>query len=84
VSEVINRDELERLLARAIGKEQRAQLEQIIAYLGNPPLLENVPAEFWQQCEAGLFAAVEPVITEIYLNQAEVFMAEIGIGISWD
>lgn len=84
MSQVPNRSELERLLARVISKEQRAELERLIELLGNPPLLENVPPEFWASCEAGLLAAIEPQLTNIYLLQAEAFMADIGIGISWD
>ncbi len=84
MTEVINRDELERRLARVIGKQQRAELDKLLALLGNPPRLENVPASYWENGWKDMAAAVEPVLMDIYLGQAERLLATIPIGVSWD
>ncbi|MHB0966009.1 MAG: hypothetical protein ACYC36_06085 [Bellilinea sp.] len=84
MSDVINRDELERRLARVIGHEQRAELTALLDILGNPPRIENVPQEFWETGWKQLAAAVEPVIMDIYLGQAEAMLGTVPIGVSWD
>ena len=84
MTEVINRDELERRLARVIGREQRAELEKLLALLGNPPRLENVPPVFWEMNWKNMASAVEPVLMDIYLGQAQAMLTAIPVGASWD
>lgn len=84
MTEVINRDELERRLARVIGREQRAELEKLLALLGNPPRLENVPPVFWETNWKNMASAVEPVLMDIYLGQAQAMLTAIPVGASWD
>lgn len=84
MSEVVNRDELERRLARAVGKEQRAELEKLLAYLGNPPRLEAVPQSYWENGWKNMAAVIEPILLDIYLEQAEASIANSVIGVSWD
>jgi len=54
VSDIPNRDELERRLARQLGKLNRVHLARLIEYLGDPPMTENVPYTFWDE------ARIEP------------------------
>jgi hypothetical protein len=84
MTEVINRDELEARLARVIGRNQRAELEKLLALLGNPPRLENVPFEYWENGWKNMAAVVEPVLMDLYLGQAGAVLATIPIGVSWD
>lgn len=84
MTEVINRDELERRLARVIGREQRAELDKLLALLGNPPRLENVPPVFWETNWKNMASAVEPVLMDIYLGQAQAMLTTIPVGASWD
>jgi hypothetical protein len=84
VTEVINRDELERRLARVIGREQRAELDRLLALLGNPPRLENVPPAYWENGWKHMAGVVEPVLMDIYLGQAQAMLTTIPIGVSWD
>ena len=84
MTEVINRDELERRLARVIGRNQRAELQRLLDLLGNPPLISNVPPEYWNNGWRQMAAEVEPVLMDIYLGQAQAFMGTISIGVDWD
>ena len=83
MSDVLNRDALERKLARVVSREHRSQLDQLLALLGDPPLLENVPPEFWDNGGKGLRKVVMPVFLETYLQQAEQLMREVNIGVDW-
>lgn len=84
MSEVVNRDELERRLGRVIGRNQRAELDKLLSLLGNPPLISNVPPSYWENGWKDMAAAVEPVLMDIYLGQARAFMDAVPIGVSWD
>ena len=84
MSDIINRDELERRLARVIGHEQRAELTALLDILGNPPRIENVPQEFWETGHKTLALAMEPILMDIYLGQAEAMLGTVPIGVSWD
>jgi hypothetical protein len=82
--DIINRDDLERKLARILGRDMRAELSKLLAYLGDPPRLANVPMDYWSNGYRDIQKDVEPVLMDIFLAQAEGLMAEIGIGVDWD
>lgn len=82
--QVINRQELERKLARVLGRDLRAELQKLMGYLGDPPQLTNVPNEYWMNGWRDIQKDVEPILLDVYLGQAEGLMAEIGIGVNWD
>lgn len=82
--DVINRDELERKLARVVGRDLRLELQKLLGYMGDPPQLENVPRDYWQNGWRDIQKDVEPALLETYLSQAEGLMVEIGVGVNWD
>lgn len=82
--DIINRDELERKLARVLGRDLRAELQKLLDYLGDPPQLANVPNEYWNNGWRDIQKDVEPVLRDIYLRQAQGLMDEVGIGVEWD
>lgn len=82
--DVINRSELERKLARVVGRDLRLELRKLLNYLGDPPRLENVPRDYWQNGWRDIQKDVEPVLLETYLSQAEAMMNEVNIGVEWD
>jgi hypothetical protein len=83
VSDVINRDELERRLARLISREQRDELAELMRLLGDPPQLGNVPEEFWLNGGKQLRGVVVPVFQEIYLQQARELLQQFTVGVDW-
>ena len=82
--DIINRDEIERRLARVLGRDLRAELDRLMGYLGDPPALANVPNAYWQNGWRDIQKDVEPILVDIYLRQAEAQMNELGIGVDWD
>jgi hypothetical protein len=81
---VINRAELERRLSRVLGRDLRKELNKLLDYLGDPPRLTNIPNDYWQNGWRDIQKGVEPILLDIYLQQAEGLMAEIGVGVNWD
>lgn len=82
--DIVNRDDLERKLSRILGRDLRAELQKLLDYLGDPPRLSNVPNAYWQNGWKDIQKDVEPVLLDIYLQQAQGIMAEINIGVNWD
>lgn len=83
MSDLLNREEIERRLARRVGKELQGALEQLMDYLGDPPDFGLVPNEFWETTGRGLRGAITPVLEEIFLEQAELLIEQVGFGIDW-
>ena len=80
----VNREEIERKLARVLSRDLRAELGKLLDYLGDPPRLENVPPEYWQNGWRTIQHDVEPVLLDVYLTQAMNVMLSVGIGVSLD
>lgn len=83
MSDVPNRAELERKLARVIGRDMRSELDKLMELLGDPPDIMNVPHEYWQNGWRGLQKDVEPILIDVFLGQAEGIMRDVGIGVDW-
>lgn len=81
--DVPGRAELEARLARAIAKEQQAELRQLLDLMGDPPDPSKVPASFWDTASENLRAVVQPVLQELYLAQAQAVLGTISIGVDW-
>jgi hypothetical protein len=81
--DVVNRDELERRLARLISREQRDELRQLMDLLGDPPQLDNVPETFWLNGGKQLRGVVVPVFQDIYLQQAQTLLQQFSVGVDW-
>ena len=81
--ELVNRDFIERKLARVLGKDLRVELDTLMSHLGDPPLITNVPNDYWQNGWKVIAKDVEPVLVGVYLQQAEALMVEINIGVDW-
>jgi len=81
---MIDRYEIERKLARVLSKDLRVELDKLLNYLGDPPNLANVPAEYWQAGWKDIQKDVEPVLVDALLQQADDAMIRIGIGVDFD
>ena len=81
--DVVNRDEIERKLARVLSRDLRAELGKLLDYLGDPPNLSSVPYEYWQNGWRSIQKDVEPILVDTFLQQAEAAMRNIGIGVDW-
>ena len=71
MADIPNRDELERVLAKQLGKLNRRQLAKVKKQLGNPPNLHNLPQEFWDDARQELIDIIIPFVEQVYLESAE-------------
>lgn len=83
MSDIPNRDELERRLARQLGKLNRVHLARLIEYLGDPPMIENVPYTFWDEAGIELSSVLGPFSEDIYVQSALELMNSQPIGVDW-
>lgn len=81
--DVLNRDELERRLARVLSKGLRAEMKKLLDLLGDPPDLSKVPYEYWQNGWKDIQRDVEPILVDTFISQAESLMNSVGIGSDW-
>lgn len=82
--DIVDRNELERKLARVLSKGLRAEMSNLLDLLGDPPDLSRVPNEYWQNGWRSIQKDVEPVLLDVYLTQATNVMLSVGIGVSLD
>ena len=82
--ELINRAELERKLARVLGRDLRAELVILMDHLGDPPDMANIPSAYWTSGWRNIQKDVEPILLGIYLQQADGLMTNVSIGVDWD
>lgn len=81
--DVVNRGDFEEMLAKALGGAFAKERRKLVELLGNPPRIENVPPEFWDDGGKNLRSAVEPILEKIYLSQAEAVIPTFTIGVDW-
>ena len=81
--DVLNRDELERRLARVLSKGLRTEMDKLLDLLGDPPDLSKVPYAYWQSGWKDIQRDVEPILVDTFISQAESLMNSVGIGSDW-
>jgi hypothetical protein len=74
-----DRFELERQLAKVLSKDLRDELKKLLDYLGDPPNLLNVPADYWKNGWKTIQKHVEPFLVAIFVQQAIDSMIEISL-----
>lgn len=83
MADIPNREELEKKLARELGKLQQSQLARLLELLGDPPRIDNVPATFWEEVGKELAQVLSPFLENTYLEQAKLLMTSQPVGIDW-
>jgi hypothetical protein len=84
LSDVPNRDEVEAELARKLGRLFKAELNDLMDLLGNPPNLANVPDSFWEGQAKEFADAVYPTLEKQAIEQAGNALAALPAAVSWD
>lgn len=82
--DVLNRDEIEARLARVLGRDMRSELNTLMDMLGDPPNMANVPYEYWSNGWRDIQKSIEPILIDIFIQQADALIREITIGVDWD
>lgn len=83
MADIENRDELEREIARKLGKMLKAQLARLLELMGDPPNINNVTEEFWRESGAEFTEVVRPFLRNTYQRQAQSMLGKIPIGVEW-
>ena len=83
MADVPNRDELERKMARLLGKYNRQQLAELMELMKNSPSLANVPFEFWSKSQQELVKLLMPFSEMVYLEAAGRMLETVPIGVDW-
>ncbi len=84
--DVPNRDDLEKELARKLGRLNRVHMARLLELLGDPPDMLNVPPEFWEEAGEELAAVIRPFAADVYLAAAQRLLDDptMGvIGVEW-
>lgn len=80
----MNRYDLEAKLARALGSGLTDAYRELLRYLGDPPNIDNVPDEYWQNGWRDIQKKVEPILVEVFLESAEEVMRRFEFGVDLD
>ena len=81
--DVLNREEIERKLARVLSKGLQEELAKLLGYLGDPPDLGRVPFEYWQNGWRSIQKDIEPILMDVFIQQAGAIIDTVGIGVDW-
>lgn len=84
MADVANRDELERRLSRALGRELSSTLRDILDKLGDPPDALNIPPDFWETRSQAIRNAIEPVLRDAFAEQSDAVQSNLSIGLDLD
>ena len=88
---MIDLAEFERQLASVVGEKLNGQMTRLLAYLGDPPSLDNVPADFWDEVGGSLEEAVQQVLQSAYASSSvnlgnainSQFQVDVGGAVDW-
>lgn len=81
--ELAGRDEIERRLARKLGRLGQEQVRQVLDMLGNPPKFENITPELWEALGADIQGILQPELEAIFRGQIGQLMVSSGVGVDW-
>lgn len=76
-----DRQAREAKLARTVGKLLTRQQREVIVLLGDPPDIDNIPAEYWQEQSAAFRTALQPHLEEIAAVSAEQMAGSTPVGV---
>jgi hypothetical protein len=82
--DIPNRDELERKIARLLGRFNKTQLDELLGLMGNSPNMNKVPPSFWTESEQALAAELIPFSEIVYLQAAERVVDSVPLPIGFD
>ena len=81
--DVPNRSELERKLARRVGRELRGEVNDIVDLLTETPSINDIPAGFWAERGSALSDILTPLLSEIFVFQVSAEAVDLGVEVDW-
>lgn len=83
MADIPNRDELERKIARLLGRFNKRQLGELLEMMGNSPSMAKVPPSYWTDSERALAAELIPFSEDVYLQAAGRVLDSVPVGVDW-
>lgn len=83
MADLPNRDELEALLARKLGKANREALNSILDELGDPPDLSKLTEDKWIRIRQLFEAATIGALEATFIASVDAAMGAVGVGVDW-
>jgi len=80
IVDYINRAAREAKLARAIARLGARQRRELYKIMGNPPRLENIPAEYWGEKSDEWRAMLTPELEDIFIDSAHEMLKDPELG----
>lgn len=84
MADFAKRSDWEAELARALARLQQRELKLLMDALGDPPDLNNLHPEFWNEFSTTLRGELVPTLEKIFLDSAEQLLGTSSIGVDWD
>lgn len=84
MADFANRSDWEAQLARALARLQQRELKLLMDALGDPPDLNNLHPEFWNEFSTTMRGELIPVLEGIFLDSAEQLLGTTSIGVDWN
>jgi len=81
--DIPNRDELERQLTRIMARLLSAYGGRLLEKLGDPPNINNLSPEFWENESQIMLEALRPFLENVYLDAAKTLMAATPSAVDW-
>ena len=81
--DIPNRATDEADLASKIARMLQRQLGTVMEELGDPPNLDKLTPEFWQQIESETAEVIRPQIEGVFLEGAQTLLDDQPIGVDW-
>lgn len=81
--DIPNRDELEKAYARLVAKLLKTYGSSLLEVLGDPPDINNIPQDFWEEEAKRWVSALAPFGEKVYLEAARRLLEETPIGVDW-
>ncbi len=81
--DIPNRDELEKKIARLLGKYNQQQLGELLEMMGNSPKMAKIPPSYWTESQQALAAELIPFSEDVYLEAAQRVLDDVPVGVDW-
>ena len=81
--ELPGRSKYERDLTRLMARLLSAYAGRLLELLGDPPNLNNLPPDFWQNESEIMVAALRPFLEQVYLDAARAMMGTTVSAVDW-
>lgn len=82
-SELADRERFEAEMERRLGNTWNEQRKELMALLGDPPSISNVPESYWNDSNRAVRKILARVMEEIYIVQSFALAEQFNLATDW-